>query len=137
MRDFYSASGCLLCDELNGNQSLSTRLGIYTSASDKILLESEYFVLIRDIWPLFSGHCLLIPKRHYSNFAQLSENELDDFATFKRDCVAFVADHFMPPILFEHGSRVDEVTSGACISHANIHFIPVHAPVSEWLNEVG
>lgn len=137
MRDFLSTSGCLLCDELSGDRPLSALLDLYECERDKILLESERFILLRDISPLVPGHSLLIPKKHYSNFGQLSRRERDELRRFKAECIELTTDRFAAPVLFEHGARVGEVSAGACIAHAHIHFIPAEAPVADWLREVG
>lgn len=137
MRDLFSTSGCLLCDELSGDRPLSSLLALYASERDKILLDSERFILLRDISPLVPGHSLLIPKKHYSNFGQLSRMERDELRRFKADCIDLMTRCFASPVLFEHGARVGEVSAGACIAHAHIHFIPTEAPVADWIREVG
>ena len=135
--DFLSTSGCLLCDELQGDSPLSTRIGLSANVKSNILLESELFVLIADISPLVQGHSLLIPKEHYPSFARLPNAYVEELRHFRRDCIAFISRQFCTPFLFEHGSGFLEPKSGACIHHAHLHVLPLAAPVEKWIREFG
>jgi diadenosine tetraphosphate (Ap4A) HIT family hydrolase len=135
--EFLSASGCLLCDELEGNSPLSVRIGLWAYPKTNVLLDSDLFVLISDISPLVRGHCLLIPKEHYSSLATLPEAHIEKLKHFTKECIGLVSEQFCAPFLFEHGSGVFEPRSGACIHHAHMHFFPLTAPVDQWMTEFG
>ena len=137
MSDWLSISGCVLCDEVRSANPLSLRLGLYTSNSEKIILESEHFVLVRDISPLVPGHVLLLTKDHYCSFAQLPCSMLSEFQNVMDCSISYIVDNYVAPLLFEHGSSETAPSGGACIEHAHIHLLPVSAPVEEWLEEVG
>ena len=131
--DFLSITGCLLCDELDGNCSPSARIGPRAQA----LLESDLFVLLPDISPVVPGHCLLIPKQHHCSLATLPQNHREKLSAFLDDCTAFVSRSSFIPLLFEHGSGPLAPKSGACIHHAHLHLLPLAAPVLEWLKPFG
>lgn len=61
------ASGCIFCAIAAG-----------TTAA-YIVLEDESSVAFLDHRPLFKGHCLLIPRRHYQTFAELPAALLGPF----------------------------------------------------------
>ena len=100
-------------------------------------MTTDSFVLMRDISPLVPGHCLLVSRRHCSSFARLNDREIEEFQIFKHRCVEYVKYHFSAPLLFEHGASGDETRSGACVVHAHIHFLPVCAPMEDWLSDIG
>jgi diadenosine tetraphosphate (Ap4A) HIT family hydrolase len=135
--DVTSFSGCLLCDEVHGENPLSLRLGHYKTTADKVILETEHFLLLPDISPIVQGHILLISKDHLSCFAQLPICMLKEFRDVRDQAVSLIAATYSEPLLFEHGSSTDTRYSGVCVQHAHIHVIPVRAPVEEWLEEFG
>ena len=131
--EFLSVTGCLLCDELDGNSPPSARIG----PRAQTLLESELFVLLPDISPLIPGHCLLIPKQHHCSLATLPHDHIERLSSFLHDCTTFVSRRSFAPLLFEHGSGPLAPKSGACIHHAHLHLLPVTAPVVKWLRPFG
>jgi diadenosine tetraphosphate (Ap4A) HIT family hydrolase len=135
--EFFSVSGCLLCDEFHHTAPLSVKLGLCSVPRANLLLESENFVLLPDISPLVPGHSLLVPREHYPSFAQIPGSRIQELRNFKDECVAFISEHHAEPLLFEHGSGPLEPRSGACIHHAHIHLLPLVAPVQQWMREFG
>ena len=135
--DFLSTGGCLLCDEIQNNTPLSVRIGICSNPRHNVLLESDNFLFLPDISPIISGHCLLIPKKHYRSFACLPKESFTELQYFREECAALTTREFCAPVLFEHGSGSCEMRSGACVDHAHIHFLPMRAPVQGWMAKVG
>jgi ATP adenylyltransferase len=131
--EFLSISGCLLCDELEGNSPLSSRVGVRARA----LIESELFLLLPDISPLIPGHCLLLPKQHYSSLATLPQDHIDQLPAFLQKCISLVCRQSAAPLLFEHGSGELAPKGGACIHHAHLHLLPLTAPVVQWMKPFG
>jgi diadenosine tetraphosphate (Ap4A) HIT family hydrolase len=128
---------CLLCDEMTSQRSLSCRLSLYGSDSEKILVQSEHFALIPDISPLLAGHSLLMTRVHISSFSELPPSWMKEFAAVRLKAISHVARTVESPFLFEHGSAGAVVRSGVCIQHAHIHLIPSRAPVRDWMEELG
>jgi diadenosine tetraphosphate (Ap4A) HIT family hydrolase len=135
--EFLSAGGCLLCDEVKNDSPLSVRIGLCAHPKNNVLLETDLFVLLPDISPLVPGHCLLIPKEHYSSFARLPQTHIEALKRFSKHCVAFVSQQYGTAFLFEHGSGPLEPKSGACIHHAHMHLLPLTAPVEQWMKRFG
>lgn len=73
--DYYQAHGkCLLCTMMEEEQALKERL----------VFESEHFLLFCPYASRFSYETWIVPKHHCSHFADISESELKDLAfTFK------------------------------------------------------
>jgi diadenosine tetraphosphate (Ap4A) HIT family hydrolase len=137
LSDSLSINGCLLCDEVSGGFPLSLRLGLYSSNSEKIVLQSEHFLVLGDISPLVPGHSLMLTKNHYCSFGQVPGSMLSEFLSLREQSISCLASNYAAPLLFEHGSSTTAPGGGACIEHAHIHLLPVDAPVEEWLAEVG
>jgi diadenosine tetraphosphate (Ap4A) HIT family hydrolase len=136
--------GCLLCEEIGGSESLSLRLGLYRNQDEKIVLETENFLVIPDISPLVPGHRLLVTRLHYSNFAELRQQFSDELETVQSKAIADLRDLYPKGqvVLFEHGSVGGESKAGACISHAHVHLLPLPEnvglpPFRDWLEDYG
>lgn len=138
MRDFFSVGGCLLCDEINNQGALSTRLDLYEKPADRILMETANFLLIPDISPMVPGHSLLITKAHLTCFADLPHHMLSEVHRILNRAADLVAERHSTPLLFEHGSAsLSTAHSGACIQHAHIHVLPVRVPVDLSMEKFG
>lgn len=104
---------------------------------ENFLLESQNFVLLPDISPLVPGHCLIVPKEHFTSFARIPTHWAAELRDFTEQCAALISHLYSPPLLFEHGSGPSEPRSGACVHHAHTHFLPLTAPVERWMSEFG
>ena len=117
----FSAIFCPLCDEINCNESAYSKIfGI----ESHLLCSTQYFSLYKDICPIVSGHALLIPKSHYHSFAQLPKIFNEDFLLAKTFVDSLFRDIYKEFFIFEHGTSINGVDCGNCVSHAHIHYIP-------------
>lgn len=139
---------CELCAEIWDSHALSAHLGLYRSRDEKILLESEGFLVIPDISPLVPGHRLIVTRNHVPSLAELPEHLYDELEEIQTRAIyelkASRADgNCLSVILFEHGGFAGETGAGDCINHAHLHIVPLAQssgglpPLSEWLEDHG
>lgn len=92
----------------------------------RILLETTGFAIVVDISPLVEGHLLVVPKKHYLNFAGAMLDHPHEAVQVIRSARDWVHRTYGSVALFEHGSTPGE-SGGACIAHAHVHVLPVAA----------
>jgi histidine triad (HIT) family protein len=85
-----------------------------------VVLDEPHAIAFLDHRPLFPGHCLLIPRRHYETLADLPEEEIGPFfATAQRLARA------VPEAMAKPGSFVamNNVVSQS-VPHLHVHVVP-------------
>lgn len=91
-------------------------------AASDILDENECAVAVLDRYPVTEGHTLIIPRRHVSDYFDLSKEEKDGtLALLER--VKKSLDVEISPDGYNVGMNIGEA-AGQRILHAHIHLIP-------------
>ncbi len=85
------------------------------------LLSTKHFYAIRDRAPVTEGHTLLIPKRHFDNILQLSDEEAVDLHHARRELV-FKLQATYRPDGFNFGSNYG-AAAGQTVFHFHEHVI--------------
>ncbi len=105
--------------------------GKATADYDKILHQTENFVVIPAKGHFQIGYCLVIPKSHFYSFSEFyneNKKEIDNIVQKLQD---LSSDKFnMRPIIFEHGSVKRNKRAGNTIDHAHLHVVPVNTEIS-------
>ena len=89
--------------------------------SEKIL-ESELSLAIYDRFPVNEGHALIIPKRHTSNYFDLSLEEQKDCIELLNRVKLIIQEKHNPEGL-NVGININEA-AGQTVPHVHIHLIP-------------
>lgn len=122
---------CPFCSEL------ASRLppeAIADHVNDRILWETDNYVVLADISPLVPGHVLLIPRRHDLSFGAAdaaTRPELDRLVHSTRQ--ALLGNFGHPGVLLEHGSDAT-ADGGGCVAHAHWHLVPADIDMAPALN---
>jgi len=88
----------------------------------KFIMENKLAVAIYDNFPVNKGHVLIIPKRHFANFFDSTEEEIAAFYDLiKRVKILLDKDH--NPDGYNIGININEA-AGQTIFHLHIHLIP-------------
>lgn len=101
---------CLFCKIIKGEVD-----------SAKVYEDQEVFVFL-DIHPVTNGHCLIIPKQHFENVFDISEDALQKVAV-----VAKKISEKIKNILQADGIRLSQSNgraAGQDIMHFHLHIIP-------------
>ena len=89
---------------------------------ERIALQSELAVVIRDGFPVSSGHTLVIPKRHVGSFFEITDAERADLMSLLARARGELQREFHPA-----GYNVginDGAAAGQTVPHLHIHLIP-------------
>lgn len=90
--------------------------------SRNVIESTEKTFAIFDKFPVNPGHTLIIPKRHCSNYFELSvEEQLDCFHLVNQ--VRVMLDEKFKPDGFNIGINIGEA-AGQTVPHVHIHVIP-------------
>jgi len=115
---------CILCDVIASSPDVPFRrlFGVGEAASE-VLLDSESFVLIADVAPIVTAHCLVVSKCHIRSMAGMGIDALDELADLVGNVEGVLNAAFGLCCAFEHGSGF--IPGGvACIAHAHMHLAP-------------
>ena len=88
----------------------------------EIILESASVFAIYDKFPVSNGHVLIIPKKHVSNYFELSFKE-QSACWFVLNAVQKIIQEKFNPDGFNVGININE-TAGQTVPHVHIHLIP-------------
>ena len=88
----------------------------------QLLAENEYALAFYDRYPVSPGHVLVVPRRHCSDFFELSDVEQIDCLSLLSKCREQLISECRPDG-FNIGVNVGE-TAGQTIFHAHLHLIP-------------
>jgi diadenosine tetraphosphate (Ap4A) HIT family hydrolase len=93
-----------------------------TLPADRILIEDEYAVVIRDGFPVTPGHTLVIPRRHVGSFFETTDGERASLLRLLDEArVALAAE--LKPDGWNIGIN-DGAAAGQTVPHLHIHLIP-------------
>ncbi|MBB6630140.1 HIT family protein [Clostridium algidicarnis] len=88
----------------------------------EIIAENKYTFAILDHFPVNEGHCLIIPKRHFMNFFEESEEEVKAIYSLLHE-VKEIFDIQYEPAGYNIGINVG-YHAGQTINHLHVHLIP-------------
>ena len=98
---------CIFCNYINNK---------------KFIMENELAVAIYDNYPVNKGHVLIIPKRHFANYFDSTEEEIAAFYELIKK-VKTLLDKVFSPDGYNIGTNINEA-AGQTIFHLHIHLIP-------------
>jgi diadenosine tetraphosphate (Ap4A) HIT family hydrolase len=88
----------------------------------RIILENKFIVVIRDAFPISSGHALIISKRHIASFFDTNIPEKKAILEALEQLKEILDEEFNPD-----GYNIginDGTTAGQTIMHLHVHVIP-------------
>ena len=90
--------------------------------ADRLVLEDELTLVIRDGFPISEGHTLIIPRRHVQSFFETTDAERSSLLAML-DTAKAVLDQSLKPDGYNIGIN-DGATAGQTVPHLHIHLIP-------------
>ena len=103
----HRKKGCIFCD----------------ISKNKIVKSNELAVVIKDNYPVTKHHCLIIPKRHCSDYFDLYQPEINAISQLINEMKIELQKKDKTIKGFNIGNNSGEV-SGQTIFHCHIHLIP-------------
>lgn len=92
--------------------------------TDRIRLQNDLAVVIRDAFPVAPGHTLVIPRRHAGSFFELGDAERSAMLGLLAEAQQEIAREFAPD-----GYTIginDGPAAGQTVPHVHLHLIPRH-----------
>ena len=86
----------------------------------KVYEDSEILVFL-DIQPVSKGHCLVIPKKHVSDFYELDDRTYTHLFGVVKGLSEEIKDAFDP-------KKIGVMIQGFEVDHAHVHVFPLDSP---------
>ena len=84
--------------------------------------ENENALAISDIFPVNEGHILIIPKKHYVDYFDVSKDDREYLWDLIDECKQYLEDEYKPDG-YNVGINCGEA-AGQTVMHLHIHLIP-------------
>jgi len=91
-------------------------------SNSEIIVENKFTYAILDHFPVNNGHCLIIPKRHFADFFEATEEEVKAIYSLMHE-VKEMFDVQYEPAGYNIGINVGAY-AGQTINHLHVHLIP-------------
>ncbi|MCP4160744.1 MAG: HIT family protein [Deltaproteobacteria bacterium] len=95
----------------------------FDNIRSEIVSEFNSVLAIEDSFPVSGGHLLIIPKRHCSDYFELTEDELKDANSLLKNLRKGITESDSSVTGFNIGMNTGE-SAGQTIFHCHIHLIP-------------
>ena len=89
---------------------------------DRIAGETEFFLIIRDAYPVSPGHCLVVSRRVTASFFELSEDEKGELVHAIDEAKMIIEEDYSPDG-YNIGMNCG-VAAGQSVMHFHCHVIP-------------
>lgn len=122
---------CLEFSNIN-EYKFSSFYQLFPHLNDRILLETENFVVVPSFGQIVEGYLLIITKFHILSMGELSpqlHSELNGIIQYSTEIIQFA--YNTGCIQFEHGAVTSKNTGGCCIDHAHLHLVPLNLKMSD------
>lgn len=100
----------------------------------QIFYETQNFVCLYNIRPVFAGHSLIVPKRHMLTMLRMNEYEIEELPSVIKLAMVALKKAYKPQgynLVVQEGSA-----AGASIKHLHFHLLPRRRgdipPKTEW-----
>jgi len=135
--------GCSFCDELSGtgdNNFFDTFAKIdfaKAGLDNRIVAETDNFVLMPMVGPLVPIYLLLVSKKHYLSFAHMPVNLLQETENIIKKLFSVFSDIACIPVFFEHGPMSPNERGACCSDHAHLHAVAIEADIKNDFEKKG
>ena len=105
---------CFICEAINSNNE---------DAKYLIVARRNKCIVIMNKYPYNSGHLLVCPLRHISQFEEFETDELMDIMTTKKEIVTVMKEIFNPHG-FNLGINIGHSAGAGLPDHLHFHIVP-------------
>jgi diadenosine tetraphosphate (Ap4A) HIT family hydrolase len=117
------AGACEFCDEFAGGVSNSFARLHSNRLGSRLISTQHGLNVLPTLGQITPGHLLLVPRHHYTAFADMPASELEAADAMKKRLTELMRPTYGDTLFFEHGVRTPG--AGGCgISHAHLHIVP-------------
>lgn len=119
---YYFFIAILVYKILNDNLLGSGMDCIFCKKSSNALFENNLAYAIYDEYPVNKGHMLIIPKRHFDNYFDATQNEYLAIQDLIKKCQNMLKEEYNPDG-YNIGINIG-YEAGQTIMHLHVHLIP-------------
>lgn len=115
------------CDFCNEREGIETVYNKIYGNRNRIVYETENFMVFPCLGQLREGHLLIVSKKHINAMGMLDRDNLKEL----ENLILFIGNFYkktynMSVLCFEHGVLDDKGSSGGCgIYHMHLHLVPI------------
>lgn len=107
------SSGCILC---KAYQQISEN-------DDYVVTKGKCCYVVMNLYPYNSGHLMVVPYRHISNFTDLTDDEsLEIMSLLKK--ISWALTEIMKPDGYNIGSNIGRSAGAGIDEHIHFHIVP-------------
>jgi len=126
-KDESKDDGCIFCKAVDENIEADDCLVVH---------KGEYSFITLNLYPYNSGHLMIIPKRHLSDFTLLNADELSEIMFFVQKAMKAL-DLVMKPHGFNIGVNMGKAAGAGLDSHIHVHLLPRWTGDTNFMPAVG
>ncbi len=115
---------CSFCIELRTNHCKHGDIG------NRILYETDNFVVFPGLGQIVEGYVHIVTKEHYIALGEMPRALHKEFNDVQEKVRQVLSKEYQAPLFFEHGPVCAINRGGACIEHAHLHSFPVSADLT-------
>lgn len=122
---------CQYCDEFESG-SLEVR---GQSLGNRVLFESDNFLVFPSLGQIVEGYLLIATKRHYIGLGEIPSELHQELEEVQEKVRTVLTNNYGTPLFFEHGPTSRSKKGGCCIEHAHIHAVPLQVDILDDITE--
>jgi inosine/xanthosine triphosphate pyrophosphatase family protein/diadenosine tetraphosphate (Ap4A) HIT family hydrolase len=125
---------CPFCVELDAEDNSVFREFLQDRLASRIVYEDELFVVMPPLGQFMEGGLLLLTRAHIPSFAHLPQESFPRLEQLLQAIQKLsLAQWGVSPLVFEHGSAVDQSKGRCCVDHAHLNIFPATVEVQPHL----
>jgi ATP adenylyltransferase len=121
---------CSFCDEFKSRELILNDINL----GNRILYETEHFVIFPSLGSFVEGYLLIASKEHYLSMASLPKHLYQELEDVQNRVKKVLTKHYSLPLFYEHGPIIEN-KAGCCVDHAHTHALPVQIDLVKLVNE--
>lgn len=126
---------CSFCSEINNvldeDNLFYNLVTKETDMKNRIIFETQNFVVLPSIGSFVEGYLLIVTKQHYTCIGGISLEMYDELKFLINTCKTLIKEIYdKNSIMFEHGSTSCCTKVGGCVDHAHLHIVPINEDIT-------
>lgn len=121
---------CAFCLELDGEGSSIFNEFLQDRLASRVIYQDDLFVVMPPLGQFIQGGLLLLTRAHIPSFAHLPPEWFPRLEQLLHAIQKLSVAHWgVSPIVFEHGTAVDQTKGRCCVDHAHLNIFPAKVDV--------
>ncbi len=113
-KDKKGDEGCVFCRENKMEPETGESMKFY---------EGKHCFIMMNLYPYNNGHVMVVPRRHLSDFSDLSEEEMNEVMKLVKKVIKALK-KIMKPHGFNFGANLGKAAGAGIDQHLHFHIVP-------------